>query len=71
VTNASFTTQAEFTAFSTAYNSAFRNINGTTANVSFDGTAFNFTGTGGCAAVRHLASTSRSISNKPVSPCQF
>ena len=37
VTNASFTTQAEFTAFSTAY---------TTASVSFDGTDFNFTGTG-------------------------
>lgn len=46
VTNATFTTQAEFTAFSTAYNTAFRTINGTTANVSFDGTAFNFTGTG-------------------------
>ena len=46
VTNASFTTQAEFTAFSTAYNTAFRTINGTTANVSFDGNAFNFTGTG-------------------------
>ncbi len=46
VTNASFTTQADFTAFSTAYNSAFRTINGTTASVSFDGTAFNFTGTG-------------------------
>lgn len=46
VTNASFTTQADFTAFSTAYNTAFRTINGTTASVSFDGTAFNFTGTG-------------------------
>ena len=46
VTNATFTTQAEFTAFSTAYNRAFRTINGTTASVSFDGTAFNFTGTG-------------------------
>ncbi len=46
VTNASFTTQADFTAFSTAYNTAFRTINGTTANVSFDGSAFNFTGTG-------------------------
>ena len=46
ITNASFTTQADFTAFSTAYNTAFRTINGTAANVSFDGSAFNFTGTG-------------------------
>lgn len=46
VTNPSFTTKADFTAFSTAYNTAFRTINGATASVSFDGSAFNFTGTG-------------------------
>ena len=46
ITTASLTKKAEFTAFSTACNTIFATINGTTSRVSFDGTAFNFTGTG-------------------------
>lgn len=46
ITTASFTNQADLTAFSTAYTTAYRNINGSTVSVSFDGAAFNIAGTG-------------------------
>lgn len=44
ITNATFTN--DLTAFGTAYNAAFKNINGTTVTMNFDGTAFNIGGTG-------------------------
>ena len=46
VTTSSFTSSADFAAFGTAYSAAFNKINGTSVTYSFDGTAFNVSGTG-------------------------
>ena len=46
VTTSSFTSSADFAAFGTAYSAAFNRINGTSVSYSFDGTAFNISGTG-------------------------
>ena len=46
VTTSSFITSADFAAFGTAYSTAFNKINGTNVTYSFDGAAFNVSGTG-------------------------
>lgn len=46
VTTATLKSSADFTTFGTLYSAAYNKANGTNITLNFDGTAFNFTGTG-------------------------